>query len=206
VQTLSRVTLISSPDKLTSKRFLDVILKTFLVPGALPSGSTASQISFLLQLTADNTKRNNATSAVTNSDSRYGEPLCKPRAQWVAPRSQLLWALVEGGGGGNAEAMAEDIPRVNTYFEAGKATEFKARVPLLADEEANKTTSSIPVQVRFVVAQGSVAAALPEAPSQPGGLNVEQPEIADAISGHRIKIALLPVLAKASSQVRGMWR
>jgi hypothetical protein len=215
VQTLSRVTSIASPDKSSSKRFLDVILKTFLVPGALPAGSSASQISFLLQLTSNTPKSSAASStpATSSADSRYGEPLCKPRAQWVAPRAQLLWALVEGDGGGigNADSKSEDIPRASTYFEVGKATEFKARIPLVAkpsadEEESYLTSSNIPVQVRFVIAQGSVAAALPEAPSQPGGLNVEQPEIADTISGHRIKIALLPVLAKTSSQVRGMWR
>jgi len=212
VQTLSRVTVIMSPDKALSKRFLDVILKTFLVPGALPTGSTPSQISFLLQLTSNNIKPNSGTTSATTAvtESRYGEPLCKPRAQWVAPRAQLLWALVEGGvGNSSSNSTSDDVPRASTYFEAGKATEFKARVPLIGeptDEENTTTNSSIPVQVRFVIAQGSVAAALPEAPSMPGGLNVEQPEIADSISGHRIKVALLPVLAKSSSQVRGMWR
>jgi hypothetical protein len=156
-----------------------------------------------------------ASGGEASDEARYGDPICRPLAQWVAPRAQLLWVLVEGDAPPPPGVSEADVPRTRAFFAPGAAAEFRARVPLLGGGTAEASAGAgagagapmpLPLQARFSLTNGAVAAAMPEAPAGPGGGAAEQPQTADAASGHRLRVVVAAVLAKASSQVRGMWR
>lgn len=218
-QALSRLTFAPAAATATEgqqHKFTDVLMRTMLAPTVT---AVASQVSFLLQLPpcpSSATPDQAAGAALPE----YGEALGKPQCQWMAYRSQLLWALTESEGAPPAGVSESDVPRVKTYFQPGKPIEFKARIPIsngitVQDTNALPTgvqaVTPIPLQMRFMLNTGTVAGALPEAPAAPGpggdaGSGIEQPQTVDDVCGHKVRILIAGVLVKTSSQVRGMFK
>lgn len=212
-QCMCRLTFQPQPDDGSKQvhKFTDALLK-FMVASTVTAAP--SQVSFLVQLPTlpKDTAGNNSSNTIA---AVYSDPVGKPYVQYLPNKSQLLWSIVETDAIQPPNGINEnDFARTRTHFIPGKSYEFKARIPVtngLSTKEDLSTivnesngggiVQAVPLQVRFVLADGAIAAAKPEA-STPE----QQTETIDETSGHKLKVNVASVVLKTSSQVRGMFK